>query len=183
MNYFISDLHFGHSNILRYDNRPFSNTDEMDKTIIENWNNTVKEKDDVYILGDVSWKSVPETIEIFKSLKGKKHLIVGNHDGKYISNSEFRKLFTEIVEYKEITENGNLLVMSHYPIIFFKCQHRGAVHFYGHVHNSQDWNFVKNSQKSIQELYADENCCKMYNVGCMIDYMNYTPRTFEEIVK
>lgn len=24
--------------------------------------------------------------------------------------------------------------------------------------------------------------CNMFNVGCMIPYMNYTPRTFEEII-
>ena len=37
MNYFISDLHFGHKNCLAYDNRPFQDIEEHDKAIIENW--------------------------------------------------------------------------------------------------------------------------------------------------
>lgn len=185
MNYFISDLHFGHNNILKYDSRPFQNTDEMDEKIISNWNDTVTDNDDVYILGDVSWKSVPETIEIFKKLKGKKHLIKGNHDGSFLKDVNFRNLFTEITDYKELYQDINgenkMIVLCHYPILFFKNQHHRSLHFYGHVHNSQDWNFVENSKWSIQQLYADD-CCQMYNVGCMIDYMDYTPRTAEQIV-
>ena len=52
--FYISDLHFGHDNIIKYDNRPFKNTKEMEEKIIENWNNTVDNDDTVYILGDVN---------------------------------------------------------------------------------------------------------------------------------
>ena len=55
MNYFISDLHFGHLNIIRLDNRPFTTLEEMDNKLIENWNNTVTRDDTIYILGDFSW--------------------------------------------------------------------------------------------------------------------------------
>lgn len=185
MNYFISDLHFGHRNILRYDNRPFNNTDEMDEKIIKNWNEVVTDEDDVYILGDISWKTVPETAEIFKKLKGRKHLIKGNHDGSYLKDEPFKKLFVEITDYKELYQQVNgmdsMIVLSHYPILFYKNQHHGAFHFYGHVHNSQDWNFIESCKTSVQTLYA-ANCCAMYNVGCMMDYMDYTPRTAEQII-
>ena len=53
MNYYISDLHIGHTNILKLSHRPFDTMDEMIEKIIKNWNKTVKTKDDVYILGDV----------------------------------------------------------------------------------------------------------------------------------
>ena len=55
MNRYISDLHFGHANILKFDNRPFRNTEEMETALIENWNSTVSAGDITYILGDFCW--------------------------------------------------------------------------------------------------------------------------------
>ena len=55
MNFYISDNHFGHFNVIRYDNRPFDNTDTMDKVMIDRWNEVVGDEDTVYILGDFSW--------------------------------------------------------------------------------------------------------------------------------
>ena len=57
MIYYTSDLHFGHRNVLKFDNRPFANVDEMDLVLIENWNNRVQPDDTVYILGDFCYKS------------------------------------------------------------------------------------------------------------------------------
>jgi calcineurin-like phosphoesterase family protein len=51
--WFTSDTHFSHNNIIRYCNRPFSNVEEMDEVLINNWNNKVKQNDDVYHLGDI----------------------------------------------------------------------------------------------------------------------------------
>ena len=76
MNYFISDLHLGHKNVLKFDNRPFINIEEHDKTIIDNWNSKVNDKDDVYVLGDISWHNATKTIEIFKQLKGHEILTI-----------------------------------------------------------------------------------------------------------
>ena len=69
---YISDLHFSHKNAIKYDNRPYFTVSEMNKDLIERWNNKVKNDDTVYILGDISWDTVENTIDIFQQLKGNK---------------------------------------------------------------------------------------------------------------
>ena len=78
--FFTSDLHFFHKNIIRFDNRPFTSVEEMNETLIRNWNRKVKKDDLVYILGDISWGNDEETCAIFARLNGRKVLIKGNHD-------------------------------------------------------------------------------------------------------
>ena len=91
MDYFISDLHFGHENCLVFDNRPFKSIEEHDATIIKNWNDVVGMDDDVYLLGDISWYNATKTIEIFNQLNGRIHLIRGNHDSKLLRNRELQQ--------------------------------------------------------------------------------------------
>lgn len=78
MNYFIADLHFGCKN--EYDKK----TLEDDDRIIKYWNAVVTQKDDVWILGDIgkegSRKDNDYLVQKLALLKGKKHLIRGNHD-------------------------------------------------------------------------------------------------------
>ena len=59
--FFTSDLHFGHKNIIRFDNRPFSTVEEMDEALIRNWNAKVSDEDTVYVLGDISWYNDAKT--------------------------------------------------------------------------------------------------------------------------
>ena len=53
MIYFIADPHFGHENILKLCDRPFSSVEEMDELLIRRWNETVSDEDTVYLLGDL----------------------------------------------------------------------------------------------------------------------------------
>lgn len=180
-NYFISDLHFGHANVLAYDNRPFQNIQDHDKALIQRWNDTITKEDDVYILGDISWHNVMKTIDIIQSLNGKKHLIIGNHDHSFLKNQAFRSLFVEITNYKELTlSDGKGIVLCHYPIPCFNHHYHGWYHLYGHVHNSFEWHMMEHVKYEMMILY--EKPCDMYNVGAMIPYMDYTPRTLEEIL-
>lgn len=179
--FFISDLHFGHKNILSYDNREFPSIEEHDKALIERWNSAVGIDDDVWILGDISWYPATETIEIFNQLNGIKHLCVGNHDKKLLRNKDVQKLFVEIVDYKELQVDGGFgVVLCHYPIPCYNHHYNGWVHLYGHVHISFEWNMMKQVQYEMRALY--ERKSRMYNVGCMIEYMDYTPRTLDEIL-
>ena len=85
--FYTADLHLGHENVITYSNRPFSNAAEMLECIILNWNSVVSADDDVYIIGDMFFKiNSKEQLEILRRLKGRKHLILGNHDRGFNSN-------------------------------------------------------------------------------------------------
>lgn len=180
MNYFIADLHIGHENALKFDKRPFKTIKEHDNFIMEEWNKKITDEDDVYILGDISWLGIQETVEYFRKLKGKKHLIKGNHDAKYLKNHELQRLFIEIVDYKEIYINNRIgLVLSHYPSPCFKNHYYDWYHFYGHVHNSPEWDFIEKVKNDMIKTLKFP--CNMYNVGAMMSYINYIPQSFNEI--
>jgi calcineurin-like phosphoesterase family protein len=80
--WYTADLHLGHTNIIKYCNRPFGSTDDMDSVIINNWNSRVKIGDVVYHVGDFCFKT-PE--QYIGRLNGKITLIRGSHD-KIIEN-------------------------------------------------------------------------------------------------
>lgn len=81
MIYFTADYHFNHNNIIKYCNRPFSTVSEMNEVIISRYNECVNENDLVYILGDISLsRNIGQISNYIFKLKGKKILILGNHD-------------------------------------------------------------------------------------------------------
>lgn len=178
MSYFyIADWHYNHANILAYDNRPFLTVEEMNRELIDRWNKTVSTSDFVYVLGDMFWTSESAAVSILDCLQGQKILIVGNHDT--CKNLEFRRRFVQIADYLEIMDGDKHVVLSHYPMSCFKNHFYGWYHLYGHVHNSFEWNMVEHDKMLMQELY--EHKCNMFNVGAMMPWMGYTPRTLYQI--
>lgn len=189
--FYISDLHFGC--ISKYDGR----TLETDKVIKENWNKVVTNADTVYILGDVGRAGTNKENEYLASslaaLKGKKVLVKGNHDR--VEDIRIKQQFTEICDYKEIIDNfeGNAykLVLCHYPILMWNGQHKRTIHLYGHVHTSpENYCFLKaldelNDEFRCQTIMGRTDCpqAKAYNVGVMLPYINYCPRTLKEIIE
>lgn len=196
MNYYISDLHFSHKNVTNegsnFDNRPFATLEEMHSVIKENWNNVVTNADHVYILGDLAWKENEDMISFISTIKGNKHLILGNHDK--CTDQRYKQLFVEICNYKEINDKANgkeyRVVMSHYPIAFWNHQHHyrkdgeehnvWAIQLYGHVHNSIEETIFQDFIKDLNSKHNIE--CVAVNVGAMMPCMDYTPRTLEEII-
>lgn len=189
MNYYISDLHFGWQN--KYEGR----TLDHDKLIKENWNKTVTNADTVYILGDIGKeggnKETEYLCEIISTLKGKKVLIQGNHEK--LKDIRVKQLFTEVIPYKEVSDNANginkMVVLSHYPILFWNGQHKNWIHLYGHVHMTDEYhlytqaldcvnNYFKDKEK---KGYADCPPARAFNVGCML--WNYTPVTLSQILE
>ena len=192
MNYYISDLHFFHANALNFDKRPFSTVDEMNDYIVQHWNKKVTNNDVVYILGDVSLLHGKEKlIELVAILKGKKVLIQGNHD--ILKDYRYKQLFYEIHDYQEITDHikgqSYNLVLSHYPILMWKNQHRGSILLYGHKHKSVEDQFFKICISQMYErddmnLFAQGGTPMLaINVGCMHPWIAYEPRTLEEILE
>lgn len=183
-NFYISDLHIGHANVIKFDNRPFKDVDEMFEILVRNWNSVVTKEDTVYILGDFIWRKGPEWPSIINKFCGKKVLIKGNHDLKEYS-ANIKSFFQDIKDYKEITDEGKHVVMCHYPIPFHKAAYNSDCYMlYGHVHITKEWAYMEDIKKMIRANYKarGDNRGNWYNVGCMMPYMNYTPRTLDEII-
>jgi calcineurin-like phosphoesterase family protein len=80
MRWYTADLHFGHANIIRYCDRPFTTVDEMDEGLIARWNETVGPDDEVWVVGDVAMGQLHQTLSRVSALHGRKMLVPGNHD-------------------------------------------------------------------------------------------------------
>lgn len=176
MIYYIADLHFGHENVIDFDDRPFENSKVMDEMLIKNWNSRVKPDDTVYVLGDAFWGKEQQSIHIMKQLNGYKHLIQGNHDRV---NGQLCKYWSSISQYAEVVDGDNTVVLCHYPLMFYKNQKYGTVMLYGHAHKRY-WQMIENWK---EEQFKSGIPTLLFNVGCMIEYMNYTPRTLVEIIE
>ena len=96
--FFTADLHLGHSNIIKYCNRPFQTVEEMNEKLIQNWNDTVSDKDDIYVVGDFAFMGTKQTEEFLKQLKGRKYLLRGNHD-KSLNETMALKYFKWIKDF------------------------------------------------------------------------------------
>lgn len=151
-----ADIHFSHTNILKFcaKSRPFYDVEEMNDTIIKNWNNLVSPEDKVYILGDIAFTTAQAAARLVNRLNGTKILIKGNHDVKLLREQVFRDCFAEIHDYLEIGYNGSRLVMFHFPIWEWDRMHHGAVHFHGHCHGRPT-----GIQGRIMDVAMDDNNC------------------------
>ena len=131
---FTADLHLGHANIIRHCSRPFANVDEMDRTLIDNWNEVVRPSDTVWCLGDFAYhRADPRTLRrLFSQLRGSKHLIAGNHDGKAVRDLGW----SSVRDYAEIAVDKTRVVLSHYSMRSWNAMRHGAVQLYGHSHGA-----------------------------------------------
>ncbi len=177
---YIADMHFDHEAIIAYDNRPFDSAAEMNEALIARWNRVVSDDDLTYILGDFCAGDGARWRELLSRLRGKKALILGNHDDPAAIES-VRDLLEDAAPYREITDNGRQVVLCHYPIPSFHNHYNGWRHLYGHVHTSFEANIAMNSRRLLKNLYLRADVCRMANVGAMLPYMDYTPRTLDEL--
>lgn len=167
---YTSDLHFGHSNVIRFDHRPFADADEMDHVLIELWNDRVQADDTVYIVGDLCYRSVHPPEWYLRQLKGHKFLILGNHDQHILDNPKALHYLEGVEKMMHVEDNGNHICLCHYPLAEWNGYYHGTWHIYGHIHNTKNeaFNFMKTMDRAL-------------NAGCMIN--NYTPASFRELVR
>jgi len=174
MVFFTSDQHFFHRRILNQYGRRFSNVEEMNKCLIENWNKCVRQDDEVYILGDfLADADGTAANRILSELRGIKYLIRGNHD-KYLDDPSFDvSNFKWVKEYYELNFIDKKIVLFHYPIFEWNNYFRNTIHLFGHVHNAQVY------AKQIERYTALDK--RAINVG--VDLHNYSPVSINTILK
>lgn len=172
--FFTSDLHLGHESVLTI--RPqFSNIDEHDEFLIEKWNKKVNKKDEVYILGDLSFRSANHISFYLSRLNGKKHLIVGNHDGHWMKKISDMKEYFESVDYlRTLKFEKKQVTLCHYPMLEWPgsryVESGTSFLIHGHIHNetnSEVYRYIKQYQPHA------------FNAG--VDINGFEPVSFEEL--
>lgn len=120
--FFISDLHFGHKNLLKFERTEFETIEDHDAFLIESINKFVKLTDTLYILGDIG------NVEKIRQLNGRKILIMGNHDTR--SKLEYESFFAEV--YDTPVYLNKRILLSHFPVPV-----TGEIlNIHGHLHGS-----------------------------------------------
>lgn len=165
--WFTSDTHYGHANIIKYCNRPWSTVSEMDEGMIRNYNSVVQPGDTVYHLGDVGFhRDFNDMVKIIQRLNGNKILIMGNHDKKM--HPSVKRCFASCHPYLEIDVDDvdvgrQKIILFHYAARVWNKSHRGSWQLYGHSHGS---------------LPDDPNALA-FDVG--VDCHGYTPISYSQV--
>lgn len=157
--YVIADTHFDHKNIIRYCSRPFRDTRQMNKTIMRNWNNTVKAEDIVYFLGDWAFGRGHKPARYwYRRLKGRIVSIRGSHDLRE------KGLWFEV--FKVLQYRGYSFLLIHDPNKAGGW-HNWIIHGHKHNNNMMNYPFINGDRKTI-------------NVS--VELINYQPLDVEHLL-
>ena len=130
--FIIADTHFGHKNIIQYENRPFSSVEEMDNELIKLWNSVVNNDDLVYVLGDFTLSRRIDAIKnLVNQLHGRKILIMGNHDTR--KPKDYVECGFEVATRKPMMVEPGVILM-HEPFNDESLISLNYLYFFGHVH-------------------------------------------------
>ena len=137
--FFISDTHFDHENMLTFlddDDQlirgdRFHDVEEMNETIIQNWNAVVKPGDKVYHLGDVTFK-VNRLARIMSRLNGNKRLLLGNHDDG--RNFDLLRWFEKVGIWRIFKDEN--FICTHVPIREDQFRYKVEYNVHGHTHQN-----------------------------------------------
>lgn len=135
--WFISDLHLGHKNVLKHDNRPFDTIEAHDLALTVNCGRYGMQSRTLWILGDVATRKADlfGFMEHVKPAWGKVILIRGNHDDRVAWHH--RDLFAEAHESRYLRVDPDTKVyLSHYAHRTWRNSHHGSYHLHGHSHGA-----------------------------------------------
>lgn len=177
MIWFTSDTHFSHENILKYCDRPFSNTDHMDEAIIANWNAVVGMDDTVYHLGDIALGPIDKSLPKISRLNGHKVAILGNHDRPFMRAGKadeekwwnvYREVFEEVVHWRgmliDLGPDLDTFKISHFPYTGdhtptdrhadMRPKDIGTTLIHGHTHSTDRVTF---SQRGTMQIHVGQD--------------------------
>lgn len=167
--FFTSDTHFHHANIIRYSNRPFRDSVEMNNKLIENWNAVVQPDDVIYHLGDFTFGRDDYMLEsVLNRLNGYIIFIEGNHDK--LARRNKHRFYNYHYGHHEVTINGQHIVMNHYPMVVWNKKHHGSWMLCGHTH----YNLPVSRQDSME-------LGRLLDVG--VDGNDYKPYSFDDVAR
>ena len=177
--FFVSDNHYGHSNIIGFCKRPFENVEEMDKKLIENWNNKVPKDGIVFHLGDFAWGGFNFWKKIREQLNGDIILIKGNHDIKNLTPQAVG-LFKDVTQQLRIEIEGRKIWLNHFPLLCYSGTYRDLqgleYNLFGHTHlsNHLSRNNGKDCERCFNNLFSTQ-----YDVG--VDFNEFAPISWYEV--
>lgn len=166
MIFYTADLHFGFDGIIEKAGRPFSSSKEMDETIIKNWNAAVSDNDTVYLVGDIGNYALPFPAEQLGKLRGRKHLIRGNHDTCIEEQELLLDYFESVTDFLEIDDGAFHITLCHYPLVYIQSGYM----IHGHLHNAR--------RKGYQILTQLPR-----NLNAGVDINDFRPVTLEQLIE
>lgn len=183
--YFTSDWHVGHKNVISFSNRPFKDLEHMHRVLINNYNNTVNPEDTCYFLGDMGLGNSSILKEVFSELHGNKILILGNHDNK--GESFWRELGFTVLLSAKIKIGKTVLSMSHCPLAGIPRENcegmKGAVtgeNWHGEARHKEKFSYEDTGQFHLHgHIHSPNNgksqkiLGRQYDVG--VDANDYRP--------
>lgn len=162
MDWFTADYHLGHKNIIKYCNRPFTSTSEMDAIIMDNLLSHTRKGDTLYFLGDLSFRA--DLARLFcETIHGRLRLVFikGNHDRDIVQGS--LPGLDHVQGLKTIRVESQVIILCHYAMRVWDRSHHGSWQLHGHSHGTLN-------PSGLQ-----------YDVG--VDNNNFMPVSFEQLKK
>ena len=164
MIFYIADTHFRYEPMAAV--RPFGTAAQMDEALIQNWNETVSDGDTVYLIGDIGYNGGHVPCRILSRLKGRKHLIRGNHDTAYDDAPLLYRYFESVTDFLEIDDGEFHIFLSHYPMLYGKSN---GYMIHGHLHRSGQFHDILRAMPRI------------LNAG--VDINNFRPVTLAQLIE